>query len=239
MQPMEKISVTDFIVKNLTELVTSGKLAVGDKMPTEKEIGDRLNVGRSSVREALRVLKALGYVELIPGRGAFVAKTSEDDRTSIADWFAENETKIHEFMEIRLSIETLAVKLAIANGKPADFEELEKINRNFQEAIEQYNVVQLVSLDELFHKAIVDATHNKLLIEMYKTVTESFVDYRSKAFSVKENAIHALEPHNNIIRALQARDTVLAMEEIARHIQISIQDVVQVIEGRRAANAKG
>jgi GntR family transcriptional repressor for pyruvate dehydrogenase complex len=237
MKPIEKISVTDHIVKNLTELITSGKLVIGDKMPTEKEICETLKVARSSVREAMRVLKALGYVELIPGRGAFVAKTTEDDTTRIASWFAENETKIYEFMDIRLSIETLAVKLTIQNGKPADFEELDNINEKFKEAMENYNVVQLVTLDELFHKAIVDATHNELLIELYKTVTDSFVDYRSKAFSVKEYAFHALEPHNNISRAIKSRDTASAVKEITHHIQVSIEDVVKVIEDGKKASS--
>jgi GntR family transcriptional repressor for pyruvate dehydrogenase complex len=229
-QPIEKISVTDHIVSNLKELITSGEMLVGDKMPTEKEVCETLKVGRSSVREAFRVLKAWGYVELIPGRGAFVARTTEDDTASIANWFAINEMKIQDFMEVRLVIETLAVKLAIQHGKPADFEALTLINQKFKEAVEDYNVVQLVTLDELFHKAIVDATHNVLLIGIYKTITDSFVDYRTKSFSVKDNAIHALEPHNNIIQAILLKDVALATAEVANHIRISVEDIENVIE---------
>ncbi|WP_102348395.1 FadR/GntR family transcriptional regulator [Bacillus sp. Marseille-P3661] len=230
MQPFEKISVTDHIVNNLKDLITSGDLKVGDKMPTEKEVCEKLKVGRSSVREAYRVLNALGYIELIPGRGAFVKRITEEDNASIANWFEINGVQIQDFMEVRQGIETLAVTLAIKNGKDSDFNELKIINEKFKKAVEDYNVVQLISLDELFHKKIVDATHNILLIEIYKLITDSFKNYRTKSFSVKEKAIHALEPHNNIVRAILEKDESLAAAEVARHIRISIKDIEDVIK---------
>jgi GntR family transcriptional repressor for pyruvate dehydrogenase complex len=229
LEPMEKVSVTDYVVKNLKELITSGELQVGDKILTEKEICEKLKVSRSSVREALRVLKALGYVEFMPGRGAFVAKTNEDDKLSIANWFKLNEIKIQDLMEVRSTLEILAAKLMIRHARPDDINALTSIHQKFTSAVENYNVVQLVTLDELFHKTIVDGTHNDLLIQIYRPILESLVDYRIKAFSLKENAIHALLPHQNILDAIIHKDEIRAESEVSNHIRISLEDIENVI----------
>jgi len=66
---IEKISITDQVVKRIEELIRSGEFAVGDKLPTEMELREQLGVGRSTIREAFRVLQAIGLIELRPGRG--------------------------------------------------------------------------------------------------------------------------------------------------------------------------
>jgi len=82
---------------------------VGDKLPTEKELCQSLQVGRSTVREAFRMLQATGHVEMIPGKGAHVAQLSA---TSVRGWFEERETDLGDYMEVRLAIEPFAARLA-------------------------------------------------------------------------------------------------------------------------------
>lgn len=227
-----KIPVTDQVVSNLKELITSGQFQVGDKLPTEKEICSRLKVGRSTVREAFRVLKALGFVEMIPGRGAFVAKTSDDETNNAASWFAENEVQINDFMEVREAIETLAVKLAIPRITDQQMREMEAIHQGFEKAAQENNVIQLISYDEAFHKTIVDATGNKLLIGIYEKVAEAFSEYRANSFSVKKNAKNALQPHRNILDAIKRKDADGAVREVSNHIGISIADITNVINSQ-------
>ena len=73
-------SVPEYIIAQLKDIIISGDYKHGDRFLTEKEICDRFNVGRTSVREALRVLETLGFIDLQRGRGAFVTKTSEEDK---------------------------------------------------------------------------------------------------------------------------------------------------------------
>ncbi|MDB5055345.1 MAG: GntR domain protein [Bacilli bacterium] len=225
MKPIKKTSIIDEVVSNLKELITSGKLRIGDKFPTEKELCTDLKVGRSTVREALRMLKALGFVELIQGRGAFVAKVKEDDPRSIVIWFVENEVQITDFMEVRASIETLAVKLAIPRITNKEIQKLEQIQKDFEKAVFENDVIKLITYDEAFHKMIVDATGNKLLIGIYDKVAEGFTDYRAKSFSIRENAKNALGPHQNILNAIKNKNVEEAVVEVINHINISIADI--------------
>ena len=232
MKPIQRIPVTDQVVASLRELIVSGKLKVGDKLPTEMEICVQLQVGRSTVREALRVLKALGFVDIVPGKGAFVAKTSEEDPNRVVKWFEENEMEITDFLEVRSPIEVFAVRLAVERITEKEIEELETIRDRFEEAVARHDVIKLITYDEAFHKAIVASTRNRLLISIYEIITKAFTDYRAHSFSVKANAENAVEPHRRIFAAIRERDADRAAKEIAKHIDMSIQDIYKVIQKR-------
>lgn len=228
MKPIEKISVTDMAVENLKELILSGEMKVGDKLPTEKEICNMLNISRSTVREAFRVLQAMGFVEMRRGRGAFVAKVTEDDPNNIINWFVEHEVQFTDFMEVRMGIEPLGVKLAIQRATPQEVKELEEIHANFEKAMDEQDLVGLLTTDEAFHKHIMMATHNKLLISINQKVLDVFAEYRSKSFAVKETFKNALEPHRKILEAIKNRDIEAGVKEMINHINISIEDMLNI-----------
>ena len=79
MQPIQRTSVTAQAIEQIKKSLFSGEYQPGDKLSTETELSAALGVGRSTVREAIRTLEAMGYVELRPGRGAFVRITREED----------------------------------------------------------------------------------------------------------------------------------------------------------------
>ena len=77
MQAIDKVSVVQQAVEQLKTYISSNDLEVGQKLPTEKELCAQLAIGRGSLREALRILAATGYVSQQPGRGAFVMRTKD------------------------------------------------------------------------------------------------------------------------------------------------------------------
>jgi GntR family transcriptional repressor for pyruvate dehydrogenase complex len=229
MKPIEKTSITDMVVANLKELLTSGELSVGEKLPTEKEICQQLDVSRSAVREALRVLQAMDFIKMKPGKGAFVAKTREDDHDSIVNWFVEHEPVLTDFMEVRSAIETLAIKLAVSRATDNEIEEIKEIHADFENTLKTNDYDRLSILDEAFHNCIAKFTYNNLLIAIYKKVSDVFRPYRTKSFAVKGNAEHALLPHKEIIDALEARDNKRVINAMSKHIQISLKDITEVV----------
>ena len=76
MSAQHKLSATDAVIKTLEKRITGGAFLPGEKLPTETELASELSVGRSTVREAVRFLQAVGYVEMRPGKGAFVSASS-------------------------------------------------------------------------------------------------------------------------------------------------------------------
>lgn len=228
MDSIQRVSITDKVIQNLKELITSGKLAVGDKMPTEQSICSMLNVSRSTVREALRVLQAMGFIEIKPGKGAFVARTSENVDSDIIQWFAKNEIRYMDFIEVRMAIEPLTVKLAIQRATDKEILELEKIHSEFEKAIEEKDVLKLLMIDEAFHSHIAACTKNKLLIDISNKILRAFTEYRSRSFAYAEIYANALEPHRKILQAVKERNIVNATSAMIEHINITLEDMTRV-----------
>ena len=118
MDTVEKVSVVQQVEQRLREYIAESDIMVGDKLPTEKQLCENLGVGRGTVREAIRMLQAQGFVEIRPGRGAFVLQKREAQKEDIVNWFCNNEYGVRDLLDIRVALEPLAVKLAIKGMLP-------------------------------------------------------------------------------------------------------------------------
>ncbi len=229
MKSIERVSVTDEVAKRIKAEILGGKYKPGDKLATEKELSDELGVGRSTIREALRMLKAFGFIQIQQGRGAFVIKTVEDSEPNIRDWFTKNEFALHDLMEIRLAFEPLAVKLAISRASDEEVEKIGEALDVFEKAMASGTVIDLAESDALFHSMIIDASHNKLLSTINEKLDEAFKEYRLRSFAMKENVKNALQPHRNIYKAIQERNAEVGILEMKKHLEISLADIHSVI----------
>ena len=115
MQQITKLTAVEQVESSLIALIQSDDYHVGDKLPTEKQLCEELGVGRGTIREAVRILQAKGYVENRPGRGAFLARKYPEAQVDVAEWFRMNEDDLKDLTEIRTAIEPVVVKLAIRN----------------------------------------------------------------------------------------------------------------------------
>ena len=132
-----------------------------------------------------------------------------------------------EFMEVRMAIEPMAVRLAIPRATDSDIEALEKTHFLFQQALNDKNTVKLLSYDELFHNQVMEFTDNQLMIRISQNITECFRSYRSKAFAVDKIMGNAVTPHAKIIDAFHKRDTQLGYNLMIEHLEISLEDILK------------
>lgn len=232
MRSIERVSVIDQVVEELKAAITGGAYQLGEKLPTEHSLCAQLGVSRPTVRESLRVLQAVGLIELRPGRGAFVARTTELDQRSVAAWFAEHRPELRELMEVRQAVEPLAVRLAAARRSQHDLQRLRTLHERFKAAAASGNAAELALLDEEFHTAIVEAASNALLTKIHRVVVAELRPYRARAFAVPENVMHALEPHRQILQAIEAQRPDAAMDFMSEHLEISMEDIA--LEAERA-----
>ena len=200
MRPVERVSVIDDVAEQLKDLILSGEIAVGDKFLTEKEISASLRVGRSTVREALRILTAMGFIEIRPGKGAFVAKKKEDDLFALSTWFRRHQPELTDYMEVRMAVEPLALRLAIQRASTEEVADIAAIHDSFVTAVAAQDTIKMAIYDEHFHSAIVKASHNRLLVAINESVTDLLSEYRARAFAVTGNAAHAVDPHARILQ---------------------------------------
>lgn len=229
MKAIERFSITDEAVKRIQSELLSGRYKVGDRLATERELSEQLGVGRSTVREALKAVRALGFVEIRQGKGVYVRKTKLDTDDSIRNWFARHEFQLTDFLEVRAVLEPLAVRLAIERATTEEIAKIGQVLQRFGRAMAAGSVAELASSDQLFHSAIAEATHNKLIVLIDQSLAEAFRGYRMHAFAIKETASDALVPHQRIFDAIRERNPIAGMNEMVEHLRITLDDIHKVV----------
>ncbi|MTI62023.1 MAG: FadR family transcriptional regulator [Firmicutes bacterium] len=233
-KPIEKMSTLDSVIKTLKDEIIMGKIKIGDKLPTERVLSRKLNVGRSTVREAIKVLQALGLVKVKQGKGTYVLRKNENESLNIANWFSEHELQITDLMDIRLAMEPLAIKLALKRSSDEEFEKLMKdlnsTNKKLKTAIKENNVIKMEVIDNTFHSYVSEATRNNLLISINEKISEAILEYRIKIFSIKENAENAYKAHQEIINAMTTKDVARAVSAMTSHVNSALSDAIKLIK---------
>lgn len=228
MKEIQRMSITDSVVATIKELIISGEYSINDKLPTEMALCQELKVSRTCVREALRVLQALGFVEIRPGKGAFVADFEKKSERSQGVFSNLDDARFHDFMEVRMAIETLSVRLAVERCSDTELQSLKEIHEAFLEANSSHDMIKLIMLDELFHKQIVECTKNPLLVDINKQVLDAFRVYRSDSFSNNTVYQNAVEPHSRILLCFETHNPALAVEEMKKHLDITTKDMEMI-----------
>lgn len=227
MKEIRRVSITDAVVESIKEQIETNVYKVGEKLPTEASLCEQLKVSRTSVREAIRILQALGYVENKMGKGAFVAdyKKAREEKDA---WYDAKNAQFYDFMEVRMAIETLSVRLAVKRATEKEVDELREIHKSFVEANENCDMAKMIMLDELFHTKIIAITENPLLIKINKQLLKSFRVYRGDSFTDKNVYRNAVEPHERILECFETKDSELAVEEMKKHLEITEKDMREI-----------
>lgn len=227
MQAIEKVSAVQQVENSIRDYIKGSGVAVGDKLPTEKQLCEDLAVGRGTVREAIRLLQAKGFVELRPGKGAFVLRKKEAERENIANWFRKNEIEIKDLIDVRAAIEPLAVKLAVAKATPEEIKVLCDIQRQSEIAAERQDAQTLAICDEKFHSLIMEYSRNKILIDINKKIIGNLATFRGVTFSIQKNVDNFIPAHAAILEAFESRDVALGQKSMSAHLDCVYADLEQ------------
>lgn len=225
---MKKRSVSEFVYSKLREMIENGTIAVGQKLPTEQALCEQFGVGRSSVREASRILQAKGFVEIKRGSGVYVISKTEYAPENMSKWLLDNKESILNYMHVRMAIEDLAITLFIQQQDKKQVKALQQIEKNFEAAVEEGNTYRMVAMDEAFHGAIARGTKNSLLISITKQLEDTFNKYRNITFSNAEHRKAAVDGHRRILDSICNRDTNSAKYNMRDHLQISVQNAINM-----------
>lgn len=224
MKPVQRVSITDSVVSSIKELILSGKYQEGDKLPTEQCFCETLGVSRTTVREALRVLRTLGYVNIFVGKGAFVARVTEinDMESSQVN---EGDYKFMDFMEVRLAIEPVAAKLATEHGTLEQIVELEELNASFCDAVQKRDFIKMMLVDDHFHRQIFLMGRNRLLININNDISKVYLKYRKESFTDDKIYKNAVPPHQKIFLCIKERNVDGAADAMREHMEMAIRDM--------------
>ena len=190
----------------------------GEKLPTERQISELYNVGRSTVRRALSELKALGLITQTVGSGTYVAKDIAE-KLPPATETPDIGISPAELMEARMIFEPGMIDMAVRNGTAADFAALEECCRRADtaESLEQFEY-----WDGAFHRALAAASHNSFVISVFalmsKVRDQSEWGLLKKKSASPERRTDYQREHWAILSALRQRDSETARNILVDHL---------------------
>ncbi len=201
--PINQNALVDQVIDRITSALIHRELKPGDRLPTETELMTSLGVGRSSVREAVKVLQAMGIVEVHRGDGTYVAtKASGSALNPMLYQLLIEPGTMKDIMELRRMFEPAFTVLAAQNATPEDIERIQQARLHFEDLVAQGK--HTGDEDVRFHEAILQATRNPYVIRIGEVILKIFIESVSK--SVRKVPHTAVEDHRKICDAILSKD---------------------------------
>ena len=172
------------------------------------------------------MLQAQGYVVTRPGKGAFVADFVTNQQVN---WFEIDDAKYNDYMEVRVAIETLAVKLAVERATDKQIQDLQSVHGSFLKASQVHDVARMVILDERFHSLIIECSQNPLLCKINSDLLEVFRPYRRANFSDAVQYRHADTAHAKILECFLTKNPNDAEFQMREHLAVTAEDFDRIV----------
>lgn len=212
------MSVTTEAIEKVKEMILSGELHPGDKLPPENELGERLGVSRSSLREAVRALAALNVVETKQGDGTYVTSLTPEVLLDVIGFGIElvNDPSLLEVFQVRRFLETAATAAAAISISDDELASLRECMARMDRA---ETVEELVRADEEFHRIVAGAARNSVLVALLDNLSSRTVRARLWRAMTERGAVERTKQwHHAILQGLEARDPQLARAADLMHL---------------------
>ncbi len=211
------------VVRQIERLILQGILRPGERLPSERELAERLAVSRPSLREAVAELQESGLLTTRAGSGIFVAEVlGSAFSPALIRLFAAHDEAVFDYLDFRSDMEGLAAERAARLGSDTDLAVVAAIFAKMEAAHRKRNPEQEAALDVEFHMAIIEASHNVVMLHMMRSMYDllrSGVFYnRQLMFRQKSIRGILLDQHRAINAAIQARDPEGARRAVEAHM---------------------
>ena len=221
--------VSQHIIDQVRNAIFDGRLRPGDKLPSERELTEKFKVSKATLREALRSLEVLGFLQMRKGvsGGAFVTEVDMvKARDSFTNFLLFKNLSLEDLSEVRLLLEPYIAEKATPAITKDDLHRLEKLIKDSEHAIK--NNASLASRqDEIeFHRIIASITGNPILMFILDFVENLLIDTKEILKPGKEFSGKVLRAHKRIYNALLERNVKKVHEEMVRHIREVEKDLV-------------
>ncbi len=217
-------SAPDALVERIVEQISSGELKPGSCLPSQRQLAKMFNLGLGTVREAIKTLNALGYLEVVRGKGTFVSRNALHGKDQAARREeALKAISLADLMKARELVECEAARLAAAHAGAEDLRRLQRITDDMEASFKDTEA--FYDLDFAFHLAVAEAADNKALLEIVKLLVDrvhSLIGFMDDSLSISMpfNVEKAVSTARNVVSYIRARDGRKAKREMQRHLNI-------------------
>lgn len=219
-EPIARRKTYELVAERLVAMIGEGTLRPGDTLATERELTERFAVGRSSVREALRMLESQGVIRAAGGGSLVVAEAQNPLNSSLRLLFALDErTGLHDLFELRRILECEAAALAAERKRPEDLAEMDAATEEMAAALADSGRADgFIDADLRFHLALAEATGNRLVVHSMHAVRDVLRRALLTVYRIPQSPESAVGEHRKIRAAIAAGDTDRSREEMRAHL---------------------
>lgn len=220
-----RTNLHEHVANRLRQMLVEGRIAPGAKL-NERELCEVLDVSRTPLREAIKMLAAEGLVELLPNRGAIAVQLTEED--------------VRNTFEVMAGLEAQSGELAAQRITDAELAEIRAMHFEMMAAYTRRDLSNYYRLNAAIHRAINAAARNPVLSATYDRVNARLQALRFRSNQDEEKWKSAVREHEQMVQALAARDAAAMRKVLAAHLQNKLDVVLeQLRSGTKAATPGG
>ncbi len=217
----EKLSIA--VVRQIELLILRGILRPGERLPSERELAERMGVSRPSLRDAIAELQEQGLLTAKAGSGIYVAEVlGSAFSPALIRLFGSHEEAVFDYLSFRRDLEGLAAERAARLGSTSDLKVVQAIFDRMEAAHDRNATQDEAQLDADFHMAIIEASHNVIMLHMmrsmYDLLRQGVFYNRQMMFQQRATREAILDQHRAINAALQARNPAEARLAVELHL---------------------
>ena len=232
----EKLSHS--IVRQIELLILRGILRPGERLPSERELAEKMDVSRPSLREAIADLSDRGLVVSRPNAGIYVAEVlGSAFSPALVDLFSRHDEAVADYLSFRRDMEGLAAERAARLASDTDLAVIDEIFRKMEAAHSKRDPTDESQLDAQFHMAIIEAGHNVIMLHMmrsmYDLLRQGVFYNRQMMFKNRTTRDTLLDQHRAINTGLQARDSAAARAAVEAHLDYVEKSLAEQIKAER------
>lgn len=226
---VEEATTSKRIVDQIVDLVATGKLKVGDKLPPERDLAQLLGVGRSSVREALKSMTNMGLLTAKRSEGTFIKKADSESLRTYFQWnvFLETNT-LMDLIEAREVIELTIITKVAKKHTEDDIRSLRGTVRAMEEGKDSLEKTTKSDID--FHTTLVNVAGNSILQIMIELIRSAMETWFKHVLSNKGNLEATISEHTEIIDAIEAHDELRATNLLKVHLARGAERLQKALE---------
>lgn len=225
MRPLRKTRLSEGVVDAIRHMIAADGFAPGDKFYSENELTVKLGVGRSSIREAIRILEVIGQLSVSQGKGIFIGRTDAHPFEGFVDWLKNNDRSLREHFEVRLIVEPETARLAALAASPQDIARLEGAHADFLHNARLGLTAETIECDCEFHRILGKASGNSVLAALTKSMITSMFDDWISSFHTPGRMDKTVGEHGRVLDAIKARDADAARDCMTAHLRNAIRDI--------------
>lgn len=217
----DKSNLSEKVAQSIRQTIIDKDLHPGDKLPNELDLTKELNVGRSTLREAIKILVSTSVLEVRRGTGTFVTDNPGRTKDPLGITFIEEKDLLSHFFEMRLIVEPQMAEIAAIRSTDEEINLIRKAYEHVKTAITMGQ--DHTEADIEFHNQIAKSTHNPILQRIVPIINDGIVGGYAKTKDIPETSETVLEHHKNIMHAIQRHNPELAKKYMLEHIQYGLE----------------